>query len=225
MQKDLQNRSVYYVENSILDPTRHHHNQNDLVVSNSEPNVLDDSEGPALFVGATAAATSTPSNVSQLQNNLLAKPRYEKNVNIDAFKLGMEEAQTGAAAGRSTPSTVACGRSTPMSGGACGSLDDDAIDFPAIAKKPLNVNMFDEDETPVKSNNRKINKPKINNLLNNTNNSTSVVEEDDEDEDVGGGGKFGVDNPFGVNDNDDDDGDDEMAIVKMSNYLGSYDKN
>jgi hypothetical protein len=81
----------------------------------------------------------------------LARPRYEKNVNIDAFKLGMDETQTGAG-GRSTPMTAeSCGRSTPMSTGACGSVDDDAFDFP---KKPLNVNMFDEDESPVKYNNR-----------------------------------------------------------------------
>jgi len=213
---------VYYVENSILDPARHHHNQSDLVVTNSEPNILEDPEGPSLF-GSAVAATSTPSNVNLPNNLLLAKPRYEKNVNIDAFKLGMEEAsQTSAGAcGRSTPSAVA-GRSTPMSG-ACGSVADDADAFDVLPlKKPLNVNMFDEeDETPVRggnSYNRKINKPKINNLLNNS----VVAEEEDDDDDVSGG-KFGVDNPFGVDDNDGDD-DDELAIVKMSNYLGSYDK-
>ena len=201
LQKDLQNRSVYYVENSILDPTRHHNysQQNDVVISNSDPINLDaEFEAPPVVAGATAAASAATS-ASNVPNNLLARPRYEKNVNIDAFKLGMDETQTGAC-GRSTPlSAGACGRSTPMN------ATDEAFD---ALKKPLNVNMFDEDETPTKSNNRKINKPKINNLLKQSTNESNE--------------KFGIENPFGVDDSDAET-DDDAAIAKMSNYLGSYD--
>ena len=206
LQKDLQNRSVLYVENS-KNPMRH--NQNDLIIS--EPAVLEEeSEGPPLVGVATSAIASN------LPNNLLSKPRYEKNVNIDAFKLGMEEAQhTGrgtpinsGACGRSTPMSAggACGRSTPLNGGgACGGAEDDFEEI--LNRKPLNINMFDEAESPVKNNNllehnRKINKPRINNLLKNT--------VDDE--------KEGFENNIDMA----DDNDDEIAIAKMSNYLGSY---
>ena len=215
LQKDLQNRSVYYVENSILDPARHHNynQQNDLVIPNSDPiNLEAEFETPPVVAGATSAAVASASaSTSNVPNNLLARPRYEKNVNIDAFKLGMDETQTGAC-GRSTPlSTGACGRSTPMS--ASGAVDDPFDAF----KKPLNVNMFDEDETPTKSNNRKINKPKINNLLKQSN-AAADADADESDQ------KFGIENPFGVSDSDaDTDDDDDVAIAKMSNYLGSYD--
>lgn len=201
LQKDLQNRSVYYVENSILDPARHHHNQNDLIIPNSDPVILEDEfEGPPLVGTATAALTTTAATANNVPNNLLAKPRFEKNVNIDAFKLGMDSESPIGACGRNTPvNTGACGRNTPLSGGACGGVEDG--EFPeVIPKKPLNVNMFDDVESPIKNNfllehNRKINKPKINNVINNT------LEEDDVDIDTN---------------------DDEIAIAKMSNYLGSY---
>ena len=198
LQKDLQNRSVYYVENSILDPARHHHNQNDLVIPNSDPVLLEE-ESEIQALGGAGVVTTTALN-SSVPNNLLSKPRYEKNVNIDAFKLGMDAAESPIPGGRSTPlNTGACGRSTPSNYGACGGADDiPEVDTPP--KKPLNVNMFDEAESPVKNNfllehNRKINKPKINNVLNNT------IE--DKEDDV-------------------EDDSDEIAIVKMSNYLGGY---
>jgi hypothetical protein len=200
LQKDLQNRSVYYVENSILDPARHHHNQNDLIIPNSDPVILEEEfDGPPL-VGGAAAAVVPNSTANNVPNNLLAKPRFEKNVNIDAFKLGMDSESPVGACGRNTPvNSGACGRSTPLSGGACGGADD--AETPDVTlKKPLNVNMFDEVESPIKNNfllehNRKINKPKINNVINNT------LEEDAADIDPN---------------------DDEIAIAKMSNYLGSY---
>ena len=112
------------------------------------------------------------------------------------------------ACGRSTPLNAgACGRSTPLNSGACGGGDDDFEDN-LPKKKPTNVNMFDESEleSPIKNNfllehNRKINKPKLNNILNNQ------LEEEE---------KHGYDNHV------EDDDDDEVAVAKMSNYLGSY---
>jgi hypothetical protein len=71
----LQNRSVYYVENSILDPARHHHTQNDLVIPNSDPLHLESEfEDPVLAgAGAVATAASTMTASSNIPNNLVSK--------------------------------------------------------------------------------------------------------------------------------------------------------
>ena len=110
MKTDLQNRSVYYVENSILgkvyylylkmmynftsffpnilflfiDPARHHQHH-DVVITDRDP--LDDDlaiqSDPAIAM-ANHIANNLPNNAHAITNNV----KHEKNVNIDRFKLG-----------------------------------------------------------------------------------------------------------------------------------------
>ena len=91
MKQDLANRSVYYVENSALDPSRHHNH--DLVITDRDP-VEQQHEDPILNT-----VFHIQNNVqNNLNTSLGATPRVpqpssssgkmEKNVNIDRFKLG-----------------------------------------------------------------------------------------------------------------------------------------
>ena len=96
MEKDLANRSVYYVEGSALDPSRHHNH--DLVITDQEPVETQDPILNTVF----HIQNNVPNN---LNSSLGATPRVpqpstsygtstgkaDKNVNIDRFKLGHSE--------------------------------------------------------------------------------------------------------------------------------------
>jgi hypothetical protein len=148
MQKDLEHRSVRYIENSV----QGHHQEikkNELVISNSDP--LDEME-PKVYATNNASAAANNSNATR--NN-------EKNVNIDKFKLGVEEGQEGEA---STSTQGAC----------------------ALA----NVNLFQENGSPTKEKNnakladlyRKANK--TNNVRELQDNAENRELEDEDDEDM-----------------------------------------
>lgn len=171
LQKDLNNRSVYYVENSILDPGRHHH---DLVVTNGDP--LQDDNDDHVAPGAQAL----PNNAA-----IATTVRLEKNVNIDRFKLGT----TGAEDNDEEAAAAAdqCG----------GCAEESAFEEETMVKLPVDVNVFCEDESPSKSknnflldNNRKINKANVDLVFHRNDlrqssatNETNEIEEDNDDDD------------------------------------------
>ena len=93
MEKDLANRSVYYVENSALDPGRHHNA--DLVISDRDP--VDLNQDPILNT-VFHIQNNVPNNLND-SLGFGATPRVPqpgpsssgkagKNSNIDRFKLG-----------------------------------------------------------------------------------------------------------------------------------------
>ena len=77
MKQDLANRSVYYVENSILDQSRHHNH--DLVITDTDP--IQDANA---YTDPTITVFQQKNNVP---NNASASTKVEKNVNIDRFKV------------------------------------------------------------------------------------------------------------------------------------------
>jgi hypothetical protein len=73
---------VYYVENSILDPARHHrHDPNDLVIPNSDPLTFEEeTEVPAVLSSSAVPVTAAASGASasnNYPNNLLSRPRCQ----------------------------------------------------------------------------------------------------------------------------------------------------
>ena len=194
LKSDLQNRSVYYVENSILDPGRHQHH--DVVITDRDP--LDDdfaitSGGDPAIAMANRIANNMPNNTT------LSLAKHEKNVNIDRFKLGQEQ----------EPSTSA-------GGGACALPEDDEEDPEEIFVEPLetknlDINVFSTEESPSKVKNNfflekqeKVNKPNVD-LVFNRNNFASAASSN-------------------ANDNGDEQDEehideDEIAIAKMTSYL------
>ena len=102
VEKDLQNRSVLYIENSVLTPDMQAR-KHDMVIRNVDPydyinsnissNRIQNNTMEMATSGA-AAATESPA----VDGAAAATPKPEKNVNIDRFKLGEEEAEAASAA-------------------------------------------------------------------------------------------------------------------------------
>ena len=154
MKTDLQNRSVYYVENSILgkvfylylkmmynftsffpnilflfiDPARHHQHH-DVVITDRDP--LDDDlaiqSDPAIAM-ANHIANNLPNNAHAITNNV----KHEKNVNIDRFKLGNDNMPSNF--DQDFSNTNAVGDCSSSSRGACA-LQVDEIGKIACLKK------------------------------------------------------------------------------------------
>jgi len=194
MKTDLQNRSVYYVENSILDPGRHQHH--DVIITDRDPLDEDRAMGndPAIAM-ANHIANNLPNNT--MTNNVV---KHEKNVNIDRFKLGLHENDSDHC------------RSSPMLSGACAlpeeqnrcaeSIEDpdEILEVEPLETKNFDINVFSE-ESPSKVKNNfvlerqeKIHKPNVDLVFNR--------------------------NDLAKDDHDDDKLDeDEIAIAKMTSYL------
>ena len=146
MKQDLANRSVYYVENSILDQSRHHNH--DLVITDTDPIDNNAYTDPTI----TVFQNNVPNNVAA------ASSKVEKNVNIDRFKLGYDpDEQTQGAS---------------CSAGACAmesSEDEEPIPLePELQpRKNMDINVFEEESPSKEKNNflldnsRKINKPTV----------------------------------------------------------------
>jgi len=170
MEKDLANRSVYYVENSALDPGRHHNA--DLVISDRDP--VDLNQDPILNT-VFHIQNNVPNNLND-SLGFGATPRVPqpgpsssgkagKNSNIDRFKLGHSDYDDHHYSETATSSSL----------GACAipdSSEDEAEvpehpDLPAI-KKFVDINVFEDELSPSKKknncqldNSRKINKANV----------------------------------------------------------------
>lgn len=200
LQKDLKNRSVCYVENSILDGSRQHPNA-DMIITDHDP--VEDSPDPILHT-VFQAPNNLPNNAGAASTSV----KLEKNVNIDRFKLGLDEASaSGGASG-------ACGG--VGSGGACAIPDEESDDEmvpPSVADLPMpmkntDVNVYEEDFSPSKEknnflldNSRKINKPTVDLVFHRNNFSIPADDDDGKDEEQ------------------EEAPEDEIAIAKMTNYL------
>ena len=214
LQKDLANRSVYYVENSVIDPARHQNH--DMIVTDRDP--IDNQQDPILH---------TVFQQNNVPNNLTASQtvKLEKNVNIDRFKLGLENdegaACSSSAVGVAGNSNLNSNLTVGMAGnsnfpndscasvsGACAlpdSSDDEELpDLPPV-KKFIDVNVFEEESPSKEKNNflldnsRKINKANVD-LVFHKNNLVipKKTEEEKAEEEIP---------------------EDEIAIAKMTAYL------
>lgn len=184
MKKDLANRSVYYVENSILDQSRHQNH--DLVITDQDPieNTLENNglTDPTIRI----FQNNVPNNVASASTS-----KAEKNINIDRFKLGMDESSTPAGEGAG-----ACA-------GACAapSSDEELEPIEIPEKKNQDINVFEDDSPSKEKNNflldnsRKINKPTVD-LVFHRNNLTENLTE-----------------------NEETDADDEVTIAKMTAFV------
>ncbi len=154
LQKDLNNRSVYYVQNSILDPGRHHNN-GDLVVSDDDlldgPGVLSDGDNaggrPELNINEITINSNSVPNNAGVATAATTSATKEKNVNIDRFKLGtaaedLVDPEQGACC--SVPEDDHCQEdAVDDSLGACGATSNSR-------PKNCDVNVFEEDDSPRK---------------------------------------------------------------------------
>lgn len=201
LEMDLNNRSVLYVENSILDHGRHHNHA--LVISDKDPiEVSDYPTDPTM----TVMPNNAPNNAAALTSSMAAV-RQEKNVNIDRYKLGLEDSQNQESACSDMSGGGACAIPDEEEGGACGGAEElpEPI-FNAPNKKNLDINVF-EDESPSKErnnflldNSRKINKTNVDLVFHRNDLSLPKEEDDNEDED------------------------DEVSIAKMTSYLNEHPK-
>jgi len=221
MEKDLANRSVYYVEGSALDPSRHHNH--DLVITDNEPVETQDPILNTVF----HIQNNVPNN---LNSSLGATPRVpqpttssgkaEKNVNIDRFKLGHSEVDHR----YSEPAT------SSGLGGACAieSSDDEVEvpepDLPAI-KKVVDINVFEDELSPSKEknnclldNSRKINKANVD-LVFHRNNLVVSKDTDAENQISTVDESSNLDTARENQDDSKSDIHDEVAIAKMTAYL------
>lgn len=135
MRKDLNNRSVYYVENGVVGDNRHH----DLIISNRDP--LDQEDTPIAMAshGYQAAANN---HLDTVPNNARLSFRT-KNVNIDNYKLGLESqkfppAQCGAAGG---------GCQDALASEATEEREEEEERATAEPEDEINVNLFTELDT------------------------------------------------------------------------------
>lgn len=85
------------------------------------------------------------------------RPRYEKNVNLENYKLGRDHDR---------PTGGACRAETPT--GACGGTESD-VELEAPISKPSNINMYDDDYSKKASgkSQSKIQKTTINSVIRN----------------------------------------------------------
>jgi len=207
MKTDLQNRSVYYVENSILDPARHHQHH-DVVITDRDP--LDDDlaiqSDPAIAM-ANHIANNLPNNAHAITNNV----KHEKNVNIDRFKLGNDNMPSNF--DQDFSNANAAGDCSSSSRGACA-LQVDEIEQEEnnieileehTISEPKNINVFDAEESPSKVKNNfllekqeKITKANVDLVFNRNDWKTKNDEE--------------TENPENLDE-------DEIAIAKMTTYL------
>ena len=93
VEKDLQNRSVLYIENSVLTPDMQAR-KHDMVIRNVDP--YDHISSNRIQNNTMEMATSGAADALEpptVDGAVAASPRPEKNVNIDRFKLGEEEVE------------------------------------------------------------------------------------------------------------------------------------
>jgi len=221
MEKDLANRSVYYVEGSALDPARHHNH--DLVITDRDPVETQDPILNTVF--------HIQNNVqNNLNSSLGATPRVpqptsssgkaEKNVNIDRFKLGQSEVDHR----YSEPST-----SSGLGACAIPESSDDEVDVPEsdlpAIKKIVDVNVFDNELSPSKEknnclldNSRKINKANVD-LVFHRNNLAISKDTDGENQISTVEESSNLDPDHENHDESEDEVRDDVAIAKMTAYL------
>jgi len=170
LQKDLQNRSVYYVENSILDPGRHA-GQHDMVITDRDP--VEIQPDPLIHT----VFSSNHQVVNNLNNSAASKHvKAEKNVNIDRFKLGFEESTADESAVADPSSCCGSAAADQLASeqlGACAmSVEDPMPPTPsdesvAGSRKNYDINVFEDDSPSHEKNNflldnaRKINKANV----------------------------------------------------------------
>ena len=217
MKKDLENRSVRYIENSVLDPVR---NGSVHVVKHNE---LEATTNSAATVGMAPVQRSpgTPNNrgVMNVRNNVGyvghqqaaaegATARPEKNVNIDKFKLGEDEEAAGEADG---DAMGACAASA-YAGGACALPDEPEAAEASATSTSKDVNVFSaaDDWSPSKAKNniakldRKVAKTNVNIVINNTRDEGLDNVENEEEEILAG--------RDGDEDDSDDDGEMDLKV-------------
>lgn len=203
MKTDLQNRSVYYVENSILDPARHHQHH-DVVITDRDP--LDEdlamSSDPAIAM-ANHIANNLPNNAHAITNNV----KHEKNVNIDRFKLG--NTNNSSIVDQDASNAGDCSSSR---GGACALQVDEIeqegneiLEVDISEPKNFNINVFDAEESPSKVKNNfilekqeKITKNNVDLVFNRNDWTMDDLETEGDPENLD---------------------EDEIAIAKMTTYL------
>ena len=219
LQKDLQNRSVYYVENSILDPGRHA-GQHDMVITDRDP--VEIQPDPLIHT----VFSSNHQVVNNLNNSAASKHvKAEKNVNIDRFKLGFEESTADESAVADPSSCCGSAAADQLASeqlGACAmSVEDPMPPTPsdesvAGSRKNYDINVFEDDSPSHEKNNflldnaRKINKANVDLVFhkNNLSGSGSALRPNPE--------------PEQEEDNDETLHEDDIAIAKMTAYLNDH---
>ena len=171
MKKDLENRSVRYIENSVLQSSVHINpvNQNgggyetsvvDPDANNQTNNVMNVRNN--VYAAACASTSGSSSAASSTS-------RPEKNVNIDRFKLGEDEDEDD--------DEVDCG-AEGAAAAAAAAVPTTTTSSPKPPHAAKNVNVFDKDDfdwSPSKEKNnakladlnRKIAKANVNSVINN----------------------------------------------------------
>jgi len=89
MKKDLDHRSVRYIENSVLDRSKSHNPNEMVITAEPYPFELPPQQAPAAMV---AASEGTTVGAMAMPNNTRSVAR-EKNVNLDRFKLGDDDGE------------------------------------------------------------------------------------------------------------------------------------
>ena len=191
MEKDLQNRSVLYIENSVLTPDMQARKA-DMVIRNVDPydyissnnsNISSNRIQNNTMEMATSGAADAlePPTVDGAAS---ASPRPEKNVNIDRFKLGDEEVEFPAAVADDEPAGEIEGAGALPTAKAKVLLeDDDEEDEEAAAAEAayrdkaaaFDINLYEEYSPSKEKNNTKLadlykkqlNKENVNVVINN----------------------------------------------------------
>ena len=191
VEKDLQNRSVLYIENSVLTPDMQAR-KHDMVIRNVDPydhissnRIQNNTMEMATSGSAVVASSESPATVD---GAMAASPRAEKNVNIDRFKLGEGEGDIGAAADE--PAVDEDGASALPTAKAKVILDDEEDDEAAAAEAAyrdkaaaFDINLYEEYSPSKEKNNTKLadlykkqlNKENVNVVINNVSGAAAVA--------------------------------------------------
>ncbi len=202
LQKDLQNRSVLYVENSVLTPDMQARKA-DLVIRNVDP--YDEISSNRIRNNVVQMATASSSATATVDGAMAASPKPEKNVNIDRFKLGMEEQEGAAGGGDDAEAAAAATKAKVLMEDEEGDdeYNSSADSATALADKvPFDINLYEEYSPSKEKNNAKLadlyykknlNKENINVVLNNIDGASAAAaantppnakrDEDDDEED------------------------------------------
>ena len=188
VEKDLQNRSVLYIENSVLTPDMQAR-KHDMVIRNVDPydhissNRIQNNTMEMATSGAAAGVSESPA----VDGAMAVTPKPEKNVNIDRFKLGEGEgeapAPAAAAAVADEPAGDGDGASAlPTAKAKAKVILDDEEDEAAAAEAAyrdkaaaFDINLYEEYSPSKEKNNTKLadlykkqlNKENVNVVINN----------------------------------------------------------
>ena len=189
VEKDLQNRSVLYIENSVLTPDMQARKA-DMIIRNVDPYDYISSNNSNISSNriqnnTMEMATSNVADAPEppvVDGAAAASPRPEKNVNIDRFKLGDEEVEAPAAVADEPAGEIEGAGALPTAKAKVLLDDDDEDDEAAAAEAAyrdkaaaFDINLYEEYSPSKEKNNTKladlykkqVNKENVNVVINN----------------------------------------------------------